>query len=105
MESGANPEQRCAAVAFGAECVEILPMHFVTLTLAMGAIGQGPSDWYEPFPALATQLEKANQGKSAQVAPPAVSAISDRLRKTIAANEIAGAVTLVPTPDRVIHLD
>src|ERR1700732_1312030 len=26
-------------------------MLFVTLTLAMVAVGQGPSDWYEPFPA------------------------------------------------------
>jgi metallo-beta-lactamase class B len=26
-------------------------MHFAALTLAMAAIGQGPPDWYEPFPA------------------------------------------------------
>ena len=26
-------------------------MLLTTLTLAMAAIGQGPSDWYEPFPA------------------------------------------------------
>ena len=45
----------------------------------------------------------AQQGKAEQ--PPAVAAISDRLRKSIAAKEIAGAVTLVATPDRVIHLD
>jgi metallo-beta-lactamase class B len=30
--------------------LEIPPMFFTTLTLAM-AIGQGPADWYEPFPA------------------------------------------------------
>src|SRR6516165_6783520 len=41
----------------------------------------------------------------AEDAPPAVTAISDRLRKYIAAKEIAGAVTLVATPDRIIHLD
>lgn len=54
---------------------------------------------------LATQQEEAKQGKAEQGTPPAVSAISDRLRKHIAAKEIAGAVTLVATPDRVIHLD
>jgi metallo-beta-lactamase class B len=26
-------------------------MLFATLTLAMAAVGQGPADWYEPFPA------------------------------------------------------
>jgi CubicO group peptidase (beta-lactamase class C family) len=36
---------------------------------------------------------------------PAVPAISDRVRQYIAANEIAGAVTLVATPDRILHLD
>src|SRR5258708_5850540 len=80
-------------------------MHFVTLTLAMVAIGQGLSDPFEPRPALATQLEEAKQGKAEQVTPPAISAISDRMQKHIAAGEIAGAVTLVATPDRVIHLD
>ena len=54
---------------------------------------------------LAAQQGKAEQGKAEQGTPPAVSAISDRLRKYIAAKEIAGAVTLVATPDRVIHLD
>jgi len=37
--------------------------------------------------------------------PPAIPAISDRLRESIAAHEIAGAVTLVATPDRIVHLD
>jgi CubicO group peptidase (beta-lactamase class C family) len=54
-------------------------MLFVTLTLVTAAIGQGP--------------------------PPDVSAIRDRLRQYIAAKEVAGAVTLVATPDKVIHLD
>jgi CubicO group peptidase (beta-lactamase class C family)/glyoxylase-like metal-dependent hydrolase (beta-lactamase superfamily II) len=55
--------------------------------------------------ALAAQQEKAKQGKAEQDTPPAVPAIINRLRKYIAAREIAGAVTLVATPDRVIHLD
>jgi CubicO group peptidase (beta-lactamase class C family) len=54
---------------------------------------------------LAAQQGKAEQAKAEQGTPPAVPAISDRLRKYIAAKEIAGAVTLVATPDRVIHLD
>jgi len=36
--------------------------------------------------------------------PPAVAAVSERVRKFVAAKEVAGAVTLVATPDRVIHL-
>ncbi len=48
---------------------------------------------------LAMQQEKAKQ------APPAIPAIRERLRKSIAAKEIAGAVTLVATPERVMHLD
>jgi CubicO group peptidase (beta-lactamase class C family)/ubiquinone/menaquinone biosynthesis C-methylase UbiE len=48
---------------------------------------------------------KKSTNRVDQVAPPAVPAISDRLRQYIAANEIAGAVTLVATPDRIIHLD
>jgi CubicO group peptidase (beta-lactamase class C family) len=55
--------------------------------------------------ALTGQQGQAEQGKSEQGPPPAVSAIGDRLRQYIAAKEIAGAVTLVATPDRVIHLD
>jgi CubicO group peptidase (beta-lactamase class C family)/glyoxylase-like metal-dependent hydrolase (beta-lactamase superfamily II) len=54
---------------------------------------------------LAEQQAKADQGKAAQGTPPAVAAIRDRLRKHIAAKEVAGAVTLVATPDRIIHLD
>src|SRR4051812_44352236 len=37
--------------------------------------------------------------------PPAVAAIRDRMHQVIAAKEVAGAVTLVATPDRVVHLD
>ena len=54
---------------------------------------------------LAEQRAKADPDKAEKSTPPAVAAISDRLHKDIAAKEIAGAVTLVATPDRVIHLD
>src|SRR5205814_5218712 len=46
------------------------------------------------------KVEKADPGT-----PPVVSTISERLRQYVAAKEIAGAVTLVATPDRVLHLD
>ena len=36
---------------------------------------------------------------------PSIPAIHDRLEKSIAAKEIAGAVTLVATPEGIIHLD
>jgi CubicO group peptidase (beta-lactamase class C family) len=49
---------------------------------------------------LATQ-----QAEAKQATPPVVPAISDRIRKYIAAKEIAGAVTLVATPDEVVHFD
>jgi CubicO group peptidase (beta-lactamase class C family)/glyoxylase-like metal-dependent hydrolase (beta-lactamase superfamily II) len=54
---------------------------------------------------LAAQQGKAELEKAEQGTPLALSTISDRLRQYIAAKEIAGAVTLVATPDRVIHLD
>jgi CubicO group peptidase (beta-lactamase class C family)/glyoxylase-like metal-dependent hydrolase (beta-lactamase superfamily II) len=54
---------------------------------------------------LAAQQAQAERGKAEPGTPPAVAAISDRLRQYIAAKEIAGAVTLVVTPDRVVHLD
>jgi CubicO group peptidase (beta-lactamase class C family)/predicted glycoside hydrolase/deacetylase ChbG (UPF0249 family) len=47
----------------------------------------------------------ARQGPSEQAPPPAVTAISQRMRHFIAEREIAGAVTLVATPDRILHLD
>src|SRR5262249_29954713 len=31
--------------------LEILPMLLPTLALALTVVGQGPSEWYEPFPA------------------------------------------------------
>jgi CubicO group peptidase (beta-lactamase class C family)/glyoxylase-like metal-dependent hydrolase (beta-lactamase superfamily II) len=54
---------------------------------------------------LAAQQAKAESGKAEQGTPPASAAISERLRKYVAAKEIAGAVTLVATPDRIVHLD
>jgi CubicO group peptidase (beta-lactamase class C family)/glyoxylase-like metal-dependent hydrolase (beta-lactamase superfamily II) len=45
------------------------------------------------------------EGKTEADRPPAIKAISDRVSKYIAAKEIAGAVTLVVTPDRIVHLD
>ena len=44
------------------------------------------------------------QAKEERAEPPAVAAINDRMSKYIAAKEVAGAVTLVATPDRVLHL-
>lgn len=52
---------------------------------------------------LAMQQGKGDQGNDSPA--PNVAAISERLRKYIAAREIAGAVTLVATPERIIHLD
>jgi CubicO group peptidase (beta-lactamase class C family)/glyoxylase-like metal-dependent hydrolase (beta-lactamase superfamily II) len=54
---------------------------------------------------LATQQAKVEQGKAEPGTPPVIAAITERLRKYIAAREIAGAVTLVATTDRVLHLD
>jgi CubicO group peptidase (beta-lactamase class C family) len=57
-------------------------------------------------PAVAQDAKPgAVQAKAGQGTPPAVAAIRDRLRKFIAAKEVAGAVTLVATPDRILHLD
>jgi CubicO group peptidase (beta-lactamase class C family) len=54
--------------------------------------------------AMALQQGQAEQGKELDT-PPAIAAISKRLRQYITAREIAGAVTLVATPDAVVHLD
>src|SRR5437763_995830 len=63
---------------------EIFPMLLPTFVLAVAALGQGTAD---------------------AGTPPAVAAIRDRMRQSIAAKEVAGAVTLVATPDRILHLD
>ena len=41
----------------------------------------------------------------AKAQPPAIPAIDASIRRFVAAREVAGAVTLVATPDRVVHLD
>jgi CubicO group peptidase (beta-lactamase class C family) len=52
---------------------------------------------------LAAQQDKAEQ-KKAESAMPTISAINERMSKFIAAKEIAGAVTLVVSPDRILHM-
>src|SRR5438309_2161174 len=86
---------------------EVHPMFLTALTLTLVAAGQGPSDYREPFPAhkLVGNVYLVKQGKADQGKPTAVPAISDRLRKYVDAKEIAGAVTLVATPDKILHLD
>ena len=37
--------------------------------------------------------------------PPAISTITERVRPFVSGKEVSGAVTLVATPDRVVHLD
>ena len=51
-----------------------------------------------------TDRVSAFQEPPQQEMPPAVTAISQRMRHFIAEHEIAGAVTLVATPDRIVHL-
>jgi CubicO group peptidase (beta-lactamase class C family) len=57
-------------------------------------------------PALtADEKPKAIQQKEVQGRPPSVPAICERMQKYIASKEVAGAVTLVATPNRIVHLD
>lgn len=84
-------------------------MLLTTLALAL-TLGQAPSDAYVAqrewfFHNTLAAQQGAEPGKPNQGKPPAVKAIGDRLRQSIAAKEIAGAVTLVATPDRILHLD
>ncbi|HEY7328582.1 MAG TPA: serine hydrolase domain-containing protein [Gemmataceae bacterium] len=53
----------------------------------------------------ADEQPEAVKDKEGRDMPPSVPAISDRMRKYIASKEIAGAVTLVATPSRIVHLD
>ena len=55
------------------------------------------------LPALTLLL--AAVGQVEKDAPPSVPAIRDQIQKSIAAKEIAGAVTLVVTPEGIVHLD
>jgi CubicO group peptidase (beta-lactamase class C family)/predicted glycoside hydrolase/deacetylase ChbG (UPF0249 family)/lysophospholipase L1-like esterase len=47
----------------------------------------------------------ARQESPGRETPPALPAISERLRPFIDNHEISGATTLVATPDRIVHLD
>ena len=69
-------------------------------------------DGYKEYVALkerAFRKTLATQQLTSAVAeddtPPDIAAIRDRIRKSIAAKEVAGAVTLVATPEGIIHLD
>jgi CubicO group peptidase (beta-lactamase class C family)/glyoxylase-like metal-dependent hydrolase (beta-lactamase superfamily II) len=53
---------------------------------------------------LAAQQGQADAGQAGQGTPPTVAAIGDRLRQYVANKEVAGAVTLVATTDRLLHL-
>ena len=55
--------------------------------------------------ASATNRASACQESSQREKPPAVTAISERMGRFVEDHEIAGAVTLVATPDRIVHLD
>jgi CubicO group peptidase (beta-lactamase class C family) len=55
--------------------------------------------------ALVMAVGPAEPEKVQPKSPPAVAAIGDRMRKFVDAKEIAGAVTVVATPDAVVHLD
>ncbi|HYV36568.1 MAG TPA: subclass B3 metallo-beta-lactamase [Gemmataceae bacterium] len=54
---------------------------------------------------LTNQQAKAEKGMGKQATPSAVPAIGDKMKKYIAEKEIAGAVTLVASPDKILHLD
>jgi CubicO group peptidase (beta-lactamase class C family) len=54
---------------------------------------------------LAEQQAKASRDNAAHDATPVVPVIGARVRQSIAAKEVAGAVTLVASPDRILHLE
>jgi CubicO group peptidase (beta-lactamase class C family) len=56
-----------------------------------------------PFVSTASDA-KAYQVSAERDRPPAISAIGERLHKFIDDREISGAVTLVATPERIVHL-
>lgn len=58
------------------------------------------------FPLLSAAVAaSATQEPSAADRRPAIAAISERLRPFVDKHEIAGLVTLVATPDRIVHLE
>ena len=54
---------------------------------------------------LATQQASARAVSEGPGSPPDIGAVRDRMRKFIDAKEVAGAVTLVATPDGIVHID
>jgi CubicO group peptidase (beta-lactamase class C family) len=80
-------------------------MLLTTLALALTVTGQSPSAGHKPFPPYKVAANVRHVDSTDRTKPPAVPAISDQLRQAIAGKEIAGAVTLVATPDRILHLD
>ena len=77
------------------------PMLFITLALALTAVDQGQSASICSVPGVVVKVEDERTNRNA---PPVIPVISDRLRQYVATKEIAGAVTLVATPDRIVHL-
>ena len=51
-------------------------------------------------PGLGAEPQAGDRGT-----PPAVAGIRERMSRFVHDREIAGAVTLVATPDRIVHLD
>jgi CubicO group peptidase (beta-lactamase class C family) len=78
--------------------VHDVPIFASSLTLSIAAIAALPF-LSSAFGAGARQ-EPASRDRE-----PAISGISDRLRPFLENREIAGAVTLVATPERILHLD
>jgi CubicO group peptidase (beta-lactamase class C family) len=70
-------------------------MRVATFALALAALGLQLAGGSEPVPI-------GDKGK--ENAPPTIAGISERMRKLIADKEVAGAVTLVATPDKILHL-
>ncbi len=73
-------------------------MRFVMMFLTLATVGLAALAWSVAPPA------DAGQAKAEKGLPPAVPAIREQMQKYVTAKEVAGAVTLVATPDRVVHL-
>ncbi|MBX6313474.1 MAG: beta-lactamase family protein [Isosphaeraceae bacterium] len=69
----------------------------LAVLLLLGAVG---SSALGPAP-----TGPADQASSDKHRPPAIPAIAEAMRRFVADREIAGAVTLVATPDRIVHLN
>lgn len=63
---------------------------------------------YKEYVALkerAFRKNLADQQAKAGAETPVIPAISEQMKKDVAAKEVAGAVALVATPDKIVHLD